>query len=74
MRNSCKPNSFSFKAFFLAPHAENQVLMHEAIIHILNEWISWRKETFKEDGLILPDKEINHSEFKKKKKIIQFYN
>ncbi|MCB0368511.1 MAG: aspartate aminotransferase family protein [Bdellovibrionales bacterium] len=44
--------------------------MHEAIIHILNEWISWRKETFKEDGLILPDKEINHSEFKKKKKRI----
>lgn len=50
---SCDPRDISIKAFFLGPQAENGEWLRVKWSEILDNWLSWRRRKFPDDGIAI---------------------
>lgn len=59
-KKNCSPVEVSLKSFFLGPQAENGRWLREQIDTLLDEWFTWRRQCFPEDGRAIStsDKEV----------------
>ncbi|MCO5143601.1 MAG: pyridoxal-dependent decarboxylase [Oligoflexia bacterium] len=63
--NKCAPKQAALKSFFLAPCAENRVVIRKCTNRMHSDWFTWRQKTGKTDGPFFSISETKHKEFKK---------
>lgn len=59
----CDPNDIAIKSFFLGPGSENEKWVSEEVKILFENWYSWRKQLFTEDGKVITEEDQNNESF-----------
>ncbi len=63
-RDNCEPKDIAIKSFFLGPQSENEVWLKEKWNLIIENWLSWRKSRFPQDGRAVSSEDQASPSFK----------
>lgn len=67
----CAPDEVALKSFFLGPKAENAPIVSELVQSIFEDWFSWRKELYTEDGVAISAQDQQLDAFKERQAIFR---
>lgn len=62
-QNECDPKEIALKSFFLGPQAENASWVSDLLLNSFNQWVTWRKSLFADDGSAISANDLKTPEF-----------
>lgn len=60
----CHPTEIALKSYFLGPQSENSEWLRARVEETLNNWYSWRRNAFRQDGSAIGGSDLENAEFK----------